>query len=84
MWSKVEIGMDRWQGMFHVFQMIPILPETKHGLKKISNFIANKTDRASRFQSNSSILGIVEGFDGRFYSREGFPLGGDPVFDDQV
>lgn len=42
--AKVEIEMDRWQGMFHVFQMIPILPETKHSLKKIANFIAKKTN----------------------------------------
>jgi acetyl esterase/lipase len=40
--ASVEITLDRWQGMFHVFQIIPILPETKLSLKKIANFIRNK------------------------------------------
>jgi len=35
-------GLDRWQGMFHVFQIIPLLPETKLSLKKIANFIWDK------------------------------------------
>ncbi len=40
--ANVEIVLDCWQGMFHVFQIIPIIPETKLSLEKISNFIANK------------------------------------------
>ena len=42
--ANVEITLDCWQGMFHVFQMIPILPETKLSLKKIANFITEKTN----------------------------------------
>jgi len=30
--------------MFHVFQMIPILLETRLNLQKIANFIAKKTN----------------------------------------
>lgn len=40
--ASVEITLDYWQGMFHVFQIIPILPETKLSLKKIANFIWDK------------------------------------------
>jgi len=40
--ASVEITLDRWQGMFHVFQIIPILPEARLSLKKIANFIMNK------------------------------------------
>lgn len=40
--AKIEIELDCWQGLFHVFQIIPILPETKLSLEKIANFIANK------------------------------------------
>lgn len=41
--AKIEIELDCWHGLFHVFQIIPILPETKLSLEKIANFIANKT-----------------------------------------
>lgn len=42
--AKIEIVLDCWEGMFHVFQIIPIIPETKLSLEKISSFIVNKTD----------------------------------------
>jgi acetyl esterase/lipase len=37
--SNVEIAIDRWQGLFHVFQIIPILPESRRSLNKIDDFI---------------------------------------------
>jgi acetyl esterase/lipase len=40
--AKVEVSLDCWQGMFHVFQIIPILPETKRSLEKIATFIRTK------------------------------------------
>lgn len=40
--ANVEVSLDCWQGMFHVFQIIPILPETKLSLEKIATFISNK------------------------------------------
>lgn len=40
--ANVEVSLDCWQGMFHVFQIIPILPETKLSLEKIATFIRNK------------------------------------------
>ncbi len=40
--AGVEIVLDRWPGLFHVFQIIPILPETKLSIEKIAKFIHNK------------------------------------------
>jgi monoterpene epsilon-lactone hydrolase len=42
--ANVEIELDCWQGMFHVFQMFPILPETKLSMKKIAKFITERTN----------------------------------------
>jgi len=43
--AGIEIVLDCWQGMFHVFQIIPVLPEAKLSLEKIANFIVNKIDQ---------------------------------------
>jgi len=40
--AEVEIELDLWDGLFHVFQIIPILPEAKRSLEKIAVFITNK------------------------------------------
>jgi len=40
--TGVEIELDLWDGLFHVFQIIPILPEAKRSLEKIAVFITNK------------------------------------------
>lgn len=40
--ANVEVSLDCWQGMFHVFQIIPFIPETKLSLEKIATFIRNK------------------------------------------
>lgn len=40
--AKIEIVLDYWPGMFHVFQIIPIIPETKLSLEKIANFVVNR------------------------------------------
>ncbi len=32
--AGVEIRLDCWPGMFHVFQMVPILPESRRSLEK--------------------------------------------------
>ncbi len=40
--AGVEIVLDLWDGMFHVFQIIPILPESKRSLEKIASFINKK------------------------------------------
>jgi len=38
----LAVELDRWPGLFHVFQIVPILPETKHSLEKIAHFIGRK------------------------------------------
>lgn len=40
--SGVAVELDRWPGLFHVFQIVPILPETKRSLEKIAHFIGRK------------------------------------------
>ncbi len=37
--AGVEIRLDCWPGMFHVFQMVPILPESRRSLEKIAAFL---------------------------------------------
>ncbi|MEL7644868.1 MAG: alpha/beta hydrolase [Anaerolineaceae bacterium] len=40
--AGVEISLECWPGLFHVFQMVPILPESKHSLEKIAAFLDEK------------------------------------------
>ncbi len=40
--AGVEIELDLWEDLFHVFQIVPVLPETKRSLEKIAEFIAGK------------------------------------------
>jgi len=40
--ANVEIVLDCWEGLFHVFQIIPIIPETKLSLEKIADFVEHK------------------------------------------
>jgi len=43
--ENIEIVLDTWHGLFHVFQIIPFIPETKLSLEKIAFFIGNKIDQ---------------------------------------
>jgi epsilon-lactone hydrolase len=37
--AGVEVNLETWEGMFHVFQIISYLPETKQSLDHIAKFI---------------------------------------------
>jgi monoterpene epsilon-lactone hydrolase len=39
--ANIQITIDRWPGLFHVFQIIPIIPETQRSLDNIAKFILN-------------------------------------------
>ncbi len=39
--AGVTVTQETWDGMFHVFQLIPFMPETKEAVKHIAGFIAN-------------------------------------------
>ena len=39
------VTLDRWPGMFHAFQLIPILPGARESLEKVADFIARKNGR---------------------------------------
>jgi acetyl esterase/lipase len=43
--AGVELRLDCWPGMFHVFQMVPILPESRRSLKKIAAFLDEKINQ---------------------------------------
>ena len=38
--SEVDVSLEIWDEMFHVFQLISFLPETKEALAQITNFTA--------------------------------------------
>jgi monoterpene epsilon-lactone hydrolase len=38
--AGVQVTLQVWEGMFHVFQMIPFLPETKKALGQIGEFVS--------------------------------------------
>jgi acetyl esterase/lipase len=38
--ADVDVTLETWEGMFHVFHMLPFLPETKRALKSIAGFVS--------------------------------------------
>lgn len=38
--AGVDIHLETWDRMFHVFQLFSFLPETKESLKQISAFVS--------------------------------------------
>jgi epsilon-lactone hydrolase len=43
----VDVVLKTWEGMFHVFQMVPFLPESKKSLAHIAQFITSQISQAS-------------------------------------
>jgi epsilon-lactone hydrolase len=43
--AGVEVTLETWEGMFHVFQIIPFLPEAKTSLDHIARFISKHQNR---------------------------------------
>jgi len=41
--AGVDVKLRTWDGLFHVFQMVPFLPETKESLEDIAKFITCHT-----------------------------------------
>jgi acetyl esterase/lipase len=39
--AGVEVRLKTWAGLFHVFQIVPFLPETKASLEQIATFIVS-------------------------------------------
>ena len=39
--AGVEVQLKTWEGLFHIFQIVPFLPESKASLKHIAAFIAS-------------------------------------------
>jgi len=38
--AGVDVKLQTWEGMFHVFQMVPFLPESRESLGLIAAFIS--------------------------------------------
>lgn len=43
--AGVEVSMQTWEGLFHVFQMVSFLPETDQSIRLISEFIYSQFDK---------------------------------------
>jgi acetyl esterase/lipase len=37
--AGVDVALEVWDGMFHVFQLVPFLPETKEAVAHIAEFV---------------------------------------------
>jgi monoterpene epsilon-lactone hydrolase len=44
--ANVEVVIELWEGMFHVFQIVPYLPESNLSLEHIAEFIWSKLSAA--------------------------------------
>jgi acetyl esterase/lipase len=40
--AGVDVTLEVWEGMFHVFQAIPFLPETKAALRQIADYVCQR------------------------------------------
>lgn len=45
--ADIDITLETWPGLFHVFQITPFLPESKLSLDKIADFVAEKLNKAA-------------------------------------
>lgn len=41
--AGVEVTLEAWDGLFHVFQLYPVLPEAAEAVEKIGTFVRSKT-----------------------------------------
>ena len=46
--AGVEVALETWEGMFHVFQIISFLPETQKALEHIAGFLSQKMTFSNR------------------------------------
>lgn len=45
--AGVDVVLETWEGLFHVFQMVPFLPESKKSLAHIAQFITSQISQGS-------------------------------------
>jgi epsilon-lactone hydrolase len=54
--AGVDVTLETWDGMFHLFQIIPFVPETQRSIVHIAGFVTNKlklSGENQRVASNS-------------------------------
>jgi acetyl esterase/lipase len=44
--AGVDVTLEIWEGMFHVFHMLNFLPETKRALESIAAFVSQRQGRS--------------------------------------
>jgi acetyl esterase/lipase len=52
--AGVDVTLEVWDGMFHVFQVVPFLPETKRAVGQIAGFVWQTFNRSETTQGSSS------------------------------
>ncbi len=50
-----EVSLETWEGMFHVFQIIPFLPETRRSIAQLAEFVTAKLNLPGENQGQASI-----------------------------
>jgi acetyl esterase/lipase len=56
--AGVDVTLETWEGMFHVFQIISFLPETQRSLDHIAKFILNYQNHESSGKTDPGSLEV--------------------------
>lgn len=48
--ARVDVTLEIWDEMFHVFQLIPFLPETKKAIESIAEFVSQNLARTNKLR----------------------------------
>ena len=52
--AGVDVTLETWDGMFHLFQIIPFVPETQQSIAHIAGFVTNKLKLSGENQGVAS------------------------------
>ena len=52
--AGVDVTLETWDGMFHLFQIIPFVPETQQSIAQIAGFVTNKLKLSGENQGVAS------------------------------
>jgi acetyl esterase/lipase len=52
--AGVDVTLEVWDGMFHVFQLVPFLPETKRAVGQIAGFASQTFSRSDVMRGSAS------------------------------
>lgn len=52
--AGVEATLETWEGLFHVFQIIPFLPETRRSIAQVAEFVTAKLNLSGENQDQAA------------------------------